>query len=82
MTVIQETLKICDRHADRLQWAVSPLQGHTPFDAQSLAQLTDVEIAVLDQFSTRFGKLQDTRAPSFSPPFWNKQKNRVISERL
>jgi hypothetical protein len=32
ITVIQEILKICDRHADRLRWAVSQLQRHAPFD--------------------------------------------------
>ncbi len=59
ITVIQEILKICDRHADRLRWAVSQLQCHAPFDEHGLSRLTDTEIAVLDQFSVRFGKLQD-----------------------
>ena len=28
---IDEIIKICDRHADRLTWAMSQLQKHTPF---------------------------------------------------
>lgn len=33
----------------------------------SLAQLNDVELAVLDQFSTRFGKLQDLMGAKLFP---------------
>ena len=28
---IAEILKICDRHADRLNWAMTQLQSHVPF---------------------------------------------------
>jgi hypothetical protein len=67
ITVIQEILKICDRHADRLRWAVSQLQSHIPFDEHTLSRLTDTEIAVLDQFSVRFGKLQDAMGAKLFP---------------
>lgn len=67
ITAIQEILKICDRHADRLRWAVSQLQRHAPFDEQGLSRLTDTEIAVLDQFSVRFGKLQDAMGAKLFP---------------
>jgi len=56
---IAEIIKICDRHADRLNWAMTQLQNRMPFTEQTLLQLNDIELAILDQFSTRFGKLQD-----------------------
>ena len=62
-----EIVKICDRHANRLQWAMSQLQAQVPFSAANLAHLTDVELAILDQFSTRFGKLQDVMGAKLFP---------------
>ncbi|PPD49186.1 MAG: hypothetical protein CTY13_03815 [Methylobacter sp.] len=56
---ITEVIKICDRHAERLSWAMAQLQNHLPFSELTLTQLSDIELAVLDQFATRFGKLQD-----------------------
>jgi len=64
---LDETLKVCLRHADRLQWAMTALRAHVPFSAQTLEQLTDVELAILDQFSTRFGKLQDLMGAKLFP---------------
>lgn len=66
-SVLNEILHICDRHADRLAWAMSVLHPHFPLSAQSLNVLSDVEIAVLDQFSTRFGKLQDAMGAKLFP---------------
>jgi len=65
--VIQEIIMICDRHADRLNWAMQQLQSHVPLNAERLKQLNDTEIAVLDQFSTRFGKLQDVMGAKLFP---------------
>ena len=56
---IPEILNICDRHAERLAWAMTQLQTHVPFTKQTLSSLSPVEVAILDQFSTRFGKLQE-----------------------
>ncbi len=64
---ITEILKICHRHADRLQWAMHQLQSYLPFSKDTLQQLTDVELAILDQFSTRFGKLQDLMGAQLFP---------------
>jgi len=64
---LDETLKVCLRHADRLQWAMTALRAHVPSSAQTLEQLTDVELAILDQFSTRFGKLQDLMGAKLFP---------------
>ena len=62
-----EIIKICDRHADRLSWAMTQLQKHIPFTGQTLKQINDVELAILDQFSTRFAKLQDLMGAKLSP---------------
>jgi DnaJ-domain-containing protein 1 len=62
-----ETLKICQRHSDRLRWSMHQLQPHIPFTANMMNGLTDIELAVLDQFSTRFSKLQDTMGEKLSP---------------
>jgi hypothetical protein len=64
---IDEIIKICDRHADRLNWAMTQLQSHFPFSEHTLNSLCDVELAILDQFSTRFGKLQDLMGAKLFP---------------
>jgi len=55
-----ETLKICRRHADRLQWSIKELEECLPFTLESLDGLSDIQLAVLDQFASRFSRLQDT----------------------
>ena len=67
MITLLETLKVCDHHANRLRWAMSRLQAHFPLTGYSLNQLEDLEIAILDQFSTRFAKLQDQMGASLFP---------------
>jgi len=62
-----ETLKVCHRHADRLQWAMTEMQKYIPFSSESLEGLNDVEVAILDQFSTRFSKLQDIMGMKLFP---------------
>jgi hypothetical protein len=49
--------EICDIHAQRLRWAMTRLQPQRPLTAEKLAALDPVELAVCDQFVTRFGKL-------------------------
>jgi len=34
--VYGEILKVCHRHADRLQWAMKTLNRHIPFSGESL----------------------------------------------
>ncbi|RLL55885.1 hypothetical protein D8Y20_00085 [Mariprofundus sp. EBB-1] len=54
-----ETLKICRRHADRLQWSMNELEACLPFTVESLDGVSDIQLAVLDQFASRFSRLQD-----------------------
>jgi len=43
------------------------LQPLVPFAAKELAELDDIELAVLDQFSARFSKLQDAMGEKLFP---------------
>ena len=64
---IAELIKTCDRHADRLNWSMTQLQNRMPFTEYTLKHLNDIELAILDQFSTRFGKLQDLMGAKLFP---------------
>jgi hypothetical protein len=61
------SLDICKRHADRLAWAMSQLAYKFPLTAEAICNLSDTELAVLDQFSTRFAKLQDAMGAKLFP---------------
>jgi hypothetical protein len=61
------SLDVCKRHADRLNWAISQLSDKFPLTAVTLLHLSDTELAVLDQFSTRFAKLQDAMGAKLFP---------------
>lgn len=61
------SLDICKRHADRLAWAMSQLSSKFPLSSDAINGLSDTELAVLDQFSTRFAKLQDAMGSKLFP---------------
>ena len=61
------SLDICKRHADRLGWAMSQLAHKFPLSSDIIKNLNDTELAVLDQFSTRFAKLQDAMGAKLFP---------------
>jgi hypothetical protein len=63
----QIALDICKRHADRLTWAVTRLETKFPFSPDTLKTIDDVELAILDQFLTRFAKLQDAMGAKLFP---------------
>jgi len=60
-------VEICQVHAGRLQWAMTTLSGKAPFSAETIVQLSDMELAVFDQFIARFSKLQDVMGAKFLP---------------
>ncbi|CAD6877747.1 hypothetical protein [Methylomonas albis] len=49
ISVIQERLKIYDRHADRLLWAVSQLQRHAPFDEHDYPDDSELKAEVINK---------------------------------
>lgn len=65
--IYRETLNICHRHADRLKWSMHELASHIPFVAKDLDRLTDIEQAIIDQFITRFSRLQDVMGAKLFP---------------
>lgn len=63
----QSNLQTCQRHADRLGWAMDTLSHHIPLTPEKLATLTPVELAVFDQFVVRYSKLQDAMGVHLLP---------------
>lgn len=66
-TKYEAALEVCKRHADRLSWAMGRLQSKFPLTAAGMRELNDTELAILDQFSTRFAKLQDAMGANLFP---------------
>lgn len=66
-TAYYAALEVCKRHADRLTWAMTRLRARFPLSASAMCDLDDTELAVLDQFSTRFSKLQDAMGAKLFP---------------
>ncbi|QJQ99858.1 hypothetical protein [Halomonas sp. PGE1] len=61
------TLDICERHAERLRWAMSTLGDKFPLSPPDLGGLSDIDLAVVDQFIMRFSKLQDAMGAKLLP---------------
>jgi hypothetical protein len=59
--------EICEIHARRFRWAMTRLQPLRPLTPEKLAALNPLDLAVCDQFVTRFGKLQDTMGAKLLP---------------
>ncbi|MCX7120998.1 MAG: nucleotidyltransferase domain-containing protein [Gammaproteobacteria bacterium] len=56
---IESCVAIAERHNKRLSWAIKKMASFMPLTAERFEKLSDEEVAILDMFSTRFGKLQD-----------------------
>ena len=67
MNTYSAALEVCNRHADRLSWAMTYFQNRFPLTASTLRDFDDTELAILDQFSTRFSKLQDAMGAKLFP---------------
>ncbi len=63
----EAALDMCKRHADRLSWAMGSLRSKFPLTAAGMRELDNTELAILDQFSTRFAKLQDAMGANLFP---------------
>lgn len=57
---IHGTIDECDIHEDRLSYAFNEVLPLFPLDTESLANMTMVQLAVLELMISRFTKLQDT----------------------
>ncbi len=56
-TELKAIFALCKLHAARLAWAKTQLAF--PLTTEKLNRLDNIQLAILDQFSTRFAKLQD-----------------------
>ena len=65
--VIGRTLWICDRHALRLEWVMGEVKSLLPLSAKVFENLAPAEVAYMDQFATRFSKLQDAMGAKLFP---------------
>ena len=60
-------LNVCTRHAERMEWAMQMMSDRLPLTPDKLSALSDMDLAILDQFSTRFSKLQDAMGDKLFP---------------
>jgi len=65
--VFQGIVDICLAHAGRLRWSMLQLEEKKPFTAERVSRLTDIELAIFDQFIVRFSKLQDIMGAKLLP---------------
>ena len=57
----------CETHARRMLWALNEFKDKLPLSADKLRGLDGAELAVLDQFISRFAKLQDGMGAKLLP---------------
>ncbi|WP_299734782.1 TM1812 family CRISPR-associated protein [uncultured Endozoicomonas sp.] len=65
--IVSRTLSVCDRHAMRLRWVMTETESLFPLTGVQFDNLAPEVVAFLDQFSTRFGKLQDAMGAKLFP---------------
>jgi hypothetical protein len=65
--VFQAHLETCERHAERLAWAMNTLANLFPLSPEALSRLTAIDLAVMDQFVVRYSKLQDAMGAKLLP---------------
>jgi len=65
--VFNGIVDICQVHAGRLNWAMTELATKKPFSRDTIQQLSDLDLAIFDQFIARFSKLQDAMEAKLLP---------------
>lgn len=66
-SVFSLVLEQCEVHARRMLWAKRALQTVFPLNADRLCALDDAKVAIVDQFVSRFAKLQDAMGAKLFP---------------
>lgn len=56
---INAHLETCERYNKHLNWAIAKMANFMPLSAQTFENLSEEQLAVLEMFASRFGKLQD-----------------------
>lgn len=65
--LVRSYLKICEKHKKRLRWAIKKIKPMLPFTVTVLKDLSDEQVALVDQFILRFSKLQDLMGTQLFP---------------
>lgn len=65
--IFQSIVESCEIHAARLRWSMEQLSSKQPFSPEQLSQLSDIDLAIFDQFIVRFSKLQDLMGAKLLP---------------
>ncbi len=66
---LSAAIAIANKHAERLQYAITQLSHKFPLSAVKIDHLTNEDIAVLELFTSRFAKLQDFMGTKLYPLF-------------
>ena len=64
---LDSAFNACNKHLERMLYAKKQLSANAPFSAAFLASATPEQIASMDQFVFRFGRLQDTMGAQVFP---------------
>lgn len=64
---IEAYLKTAEQHNKRFTWAINQMQKFMPLTAEKFEALTDEELAALEMFASRFGKLQNVLGVKILP---------------
>ncbi|EKD91670.1 MAG: hypothetical protein ACD_29C00451G0002 [uncultured bacterium] len=64
---IHSDVATCDRHNKHFTWSIKKMANFMPITSARFANLSEEEFAILELFSSRFGKLQDTMGTKIFP---------------
>lgn len=64
---IELSMETAERHNKRLTWAINQMKKFMPLTAERFEKLTDEELAALEMFASRFGKLQNILGTKILP---------------
>ena len=67
MDKLHNTIKLLDKHFERLDFAYSQIKHLLPLDIEKFNKLKDVQISYFDQFIFRFAKIQDNMGEKLFP---------------
>ncbi len=69
--ILRERIKLCDIHAERMNYALDKIMHRFPLDVEKYSLITTDETSFFDQLIFRFSKLQDTMGGALFPALLN-----------
>jgi len=64
---LQEALRLCSIHSQRMQYAYSKVKQYFPLDKKTYNDLSQDDLSYIDQLIFRFSKLQDSMGSRLFP---------------